>query len=93
MDGSNYWTQTLSRRTQRRRFLAGGVAAGAGLLALSCGGSDSKKPAGPSSSGMLYEPVDSTGKATKGGILNLIGNTRGFDVLPPDGSEKPNEKR
>ena len=30
---------------------------------------------------MLYEPVDSTSKATKGGILNLIGNTRGFDVL------------
>ena len=30
---------------------------------------------------MLYEPADSSSKATKGGILNLVGNTRGFDVL------------
>src|SRR5438477_3320316 len=81
---SDYWARSLQQRFSRRRMLAttGAGAATAALLA-ACGGGGSKKAAskGPvDTSGLLYQPVDTTKTAVKGGIWSTtIGNpTDGF---------------
>ena len=66
-----YWTRTLAARLSRRRALAvsGGLAGGTALLA-ACGGGEDGGGGGQlkDTSGLVYEPVDSTKQAVKGGI-------------------------
>jgi ABC-type transport system substrate-binding protein len=68
MMSSSYWTNTLTRRFNRRRALAAGGTAAAALATatlLGCGGGD-----GDGSSGTLVaEPVDTTKQAVKGGTM------------------------
>src|SRR5207249_5299325 len=67
---SNYWNDSLRKQISRRRALAttGAGAAAAALLA-ACGGSkNSGSSAGKESgSGLIYNPVDTTKQAKKGG--------------------------
>ncbi|HLF76810.1 MAG TPA: ABC transporter substrate-binding protein [Dehalococcoidia bacterium] len=81
MNRSDYWSGLLTKRANRRRFVAGAsaVALGAAALSLSCGGGDDKKE-GSSASNLLYKPVDTTSKAVRGGTLTRVGSNRGFDV-------------
>ena len=64
--GSNYWDAVLQRRLNRRRLIhtTSAAAAGGALLA-ACGGSSSSDDEG---SGLLASYVDTTDKATRGGI-------------------------
>jgi peptide/nickel transport system substrate-binding protein len=70
----NYWTTVLSRRVSRRRTLAaaGSGALGAAFLA-ACGGDDNGGTTGDTGaeggSGLAYQPVDTTSRAQKGGVL------------------------
>jgi ABC-type transport system substrate-binding protein len=81
VDQTNYWRRTLSTRTTRRRVIQSAGALGTGVAALSligCGGdSDSDTD---DASGKLYTPVDTSEKATRGGLLPRVGSNRGFDV-------------
>jgi ABC-type transport system substrate-binding protein len=81
MIGNDYWSRVLGRRANRRRFVGGtsAVALGAAVLSLNCGGGDSDGKGG-SASNLLYKPVDTTSKATRGGVLTRVGSNRGFDV-------------
>ena len=81
MDENSYWHRTLASRTTRRRALvaAGGLGVAASLSLIGCG-SDGDSDGGESASNLLYKPVDTTSKATKGGVLARVGSERGFDV-------------
>ncbi|MPZ48106.1 MAG: hypothetical protein GEU75_02135 [Dehalococcoidia bacterium] len=70
METGNFWTSVTQNRINRRRLLRTGATVGAGAAALSligCGGSDSG--GGGDSTGLLFEPVDTTNNAVKGGIF------------------------
>src|SRR5713226_7475047 len=64
----NYWEKLVRARLARRRMLIAGGASAAGALALAtvgCGsGSGGSKPA---ANALLYSPVDTSSKASKGG--------------------------
>jgi ABC-type transport system substrate-binding protein len=66
----NYWSKTLSRRLTRRRAL---VASGAGALGAAflaaCGGGDGDGDSPEDKSGLVYQPVDTTKDAVKGGVM------------------------
>src|SRR5918996_3149267 len=66
----NYWSKTLSRRLTRRRAL---VASGAGALGAAflaaCGGGEDDGGAPEDKSGLVYQPVDTTKDAVKGGVM------------------------
>ena len=70
-DGTGYWTRIAKRRMTRRGVLRAGAAGGAGGLALSLigcgGGGDDDKEA----SSLVFEPVDTSSKAVRGGILPI----------------------
>ena len=78
---TDYWSGKLQNRFSRRRAIAatGAGALGAAFLAACGGSSDSggsgaAKPA-KDTSGLLYDPVDTTKQAVKGGIwANTIQN-------------------
>jgi ABC-type transport system substrate-binding protein len=74
---ANYWDRVVNNRISRRRALAltGGTAAAAAFLA-ACGGGDSETTGAPKdSSGLLFEPVDETKQAKRGGTyFGLQGN-------------------
>ena len=73
----DYWTKTLARRVSRRRALAvtGATSAAAAFLA-ACGGSESETPSAPKDpSGLLFEPVNESAQAKRGGTyFGLQGN-------------------
>ena len=83
MEEKSYWQRTLATRLTRRRVLMTAGAAGAATAALSmvgCG-SDSGSDGDKAASGLLYEPIDSSSRATNGGVLARVGSERGFDVM------------
>ncbi|HLF78646.1 MAG TPA: hypothetical protein VJB57_14285, partial [Dehalococcoidia bacterium] len=89
----NYWARTLRSRIGRRRAM---VATGAGALGAAflaaCGGDDggggeTKAPAAKKdASGLLYQPVDTTKQAVKGGIYENFAASapQGFDPYRGD---------
>jgi len=82
MKESSYWQEIIHSRSTRRRMLQGSGAIGLGAAALGligCGGGDSGGKSDASS--LLYKPIDTTSKATKGGVLARVGSERGYDVL------------
>ncbi|HLF76783.1 MAG TPA: ABC transporter substrate-binding protein [Dehalococcoidia bacterium] len=84
-----YWDGLQRKRINRRVLLRTGLTAGAGAAALgllACG-DDDKGGVGKSEtggSGIVTKPVDSSSKATRGGILPAMINTDtpGFQVYP-----------
>jgi ABC-type transport system substrate-binding protein len=78
---TNYWTEGITARRSRRRFLAstgGGLAATSLLVA--CGGGD-KQSTSKDASGLLYEPREASGGARGGTITGLSNNILAFDTL------------
>jgi ABC-type transport system substrate-binding protein len=80
----SYWQKTLETRISRRRALASGGAA-AGMLALSlagCGGGDDGDSEG-GTSGLLFQPVDTSKEAVKGGVMQsyMGGGVESFDQV------------
>jgi peptide/nickel transport system substrate-binding protein len=62
-------------------LLKSAAAASAGVTALAlfgCGGGSSS---GGGGSQLLYKPVDTSNRATKGGVLPRVGSERGYDVM------------
>src|SRR5205823_5029913 len=69
---NNYWVRGAALRLSRRRLLAAGAGltvAGAGLGLAGCGSGTSGGEAKKSGSALLYVPVDSTARASKGGVF------------------------
>jgi ABC-type transport system substrate-binding protein len=88
-----YWSDILRQRLSRRRALVGAAGLGAGALAAAaCGGDDNKKPSAQSqpkdASGLLYQPVDTTKQAVKGGIAVFPGFTEGQGFDPNIGDDR-----
>lgn len=82
----SYWERITKSRLSRRRALAGAAGVGAGALALSlagCGGDDSGGVSGKGESGLVYTPVDSTGRAKPGGTFKsyITADVTTFDLL------------
>src|SRR5262245_61139230 len=80
---TDYWARVAGNRITRRRALTatGGGVLGAAFLAACGGGSEGgggggQAPKGPvDTSGLLYQPVDTSKQAQAGGIMvNTIGN-------------------
>ncbi|HEX5141330.1 MAG TPA: ABC transporter substrate-binding protein, partial [Dehalococcoidia bacterium] len=89
----SYWTKVLNVRIRRRRAIFAGSAAVVGSAFLAaCGGSDSSDSTGSGNGrdgGLVSEPVDTTSKAVKGGVLTLEGGEpNSFDFTA--GSGAPN---
>jgi ABC-type transport system substrate-binding protein len=86
---SNYWQKVTNSRISRRRAMAatGSAAAAAAFLA-ACGGSDDDDGDGAggssgSGSGLIYNPVDTTGQAKPGGAIKhyAAADITHFDAL------------
>ena len=76
MADNGYWQKITQSRTSRRRALAGTLAAGTGIAALSmvgCGGGDGNSDKPPADkSGLLSFPEDTTAQAKPGGTFRGI---------------------
>jgi len=87
-----YWSGILHNRLSRRRALAGAATLGAtALAAAACGGDDDNKTSRRprrTSPGLLYQPVDTTKQAVKGGIAVFPGGTEGQGFDPNIGDDR-----
>lgn len=74
----NYWSSSLARRIGRRQALAasGVTAIGAALL-VACGGGTDAPRTPKDASGLLTQPVDTSNRARRGGILKRNGTGEG----------------
>src|SRR5688500_7900622 len=95
---SNYWQKVTNSRISRRRAMAatGSAAAAAAFLA-ACGGGDDDGgngggSGGSGSSGLIYEPVDTTSQAKAGGTLKHYANAdiAHFDALASNSASTVN---
>src|SRR5438477_400942 len=71
---NNYWTPLTRSRFNRRRVLAAGGALGASGLAaalVGCGSGSKTSSGGAAGTGLLFTPVDTTAKATRGGTYAI----------------------
>lgn len=86
----NYWESTVLRqRLSRRRALAVAASSGVAAAILACGGGDEGGDGGEKVSGLLAQPVDTTAKAVKGGILKgyVQSDASSFDPHPGGSSQ------
>src|SRR5689334_22736666 len=75
VESHHYWTKRVGTSISRRKWVATTGALGAGALALGLSGCGSSSKSSNSSSGgasMLYNPVDTTAKATRGGTYAIF---------------------
>jgi ABC-type transport system substrate-binding protein len=71
VNSMNYWTQTLSRRMVRRRLLAGGVVAGAGVATAALVGCGGRRPSA-ASSGSSSATQSIAKQPKRGGTISIM---------------------
>jgi ABC-type transport system substrate-binding protein len=89
MAARNYWTNLTNRKWTRRRILLSGASLSLGSIALAllaCGDNESGEQ---TKSSLIYEPTDTSSKATKGGVLSIHqgDDVQTFDTLTNFGQD------
>jgi peptide/nickel transport system substrate-binding protein len=96
MPEKSYWSKLTQSRLSRRRLVSGGAGLGLSATALAllgCGGGDSDDD--KDASGLAVKPVDTTGKAAKGGVYQaaIQADPAVFDVIGGGAPDVPHPAR